>query len=74
MTANAEWEEIRRLLPSYQKSVDRPDIVVRAFRERLVCMLNEILHGEDKHPPLFGDVVAYIYVIEFQKRGMYDTN
>lgn len=65
MTCNAQWPEITvNLLPGQAWS-DRPDLVSRVFRLKLQSMMNEIL----KHHVL-GKVVAYIYTIEYQKRGL----
>ncbi|GBM09057.1 hypothetical protein AVEN_87672-1 [Araneus ventricosus] len=48
-----------------QRPEDRPDIIVCAFNMKL----NELLEDICKHG-IFGTVLAYIYVIEFQKRGL----
>ena len=65
MTCNPIWREIEdNLLPGQQPS-DRPDIVARIFHLKKDCLLHKII--EDK---IFGAVSAYIYVIEFQKRGL----
>ncbi|GBN68518.1 hypothetical protein AVEN_155439-1, partial [Araneus ventricosus] len=48
-----------------QRPEDRPHIIVRVFNMKL----NEILEDICKHG-IFGTVLAYIYVIEFQKRGL----
>ena len=65
MTANPKWPEITRELFPGQTSYDRPDIVARVFRLKKDELINDIY----KHH-IFGRVVAYVYVIEFQKRGL----
>lgn len=47
-----------------RKPQDRPDILARVFRAKF-----EILKAEIVTKKIFGDVAAYVYVIEFQKRG-----
>ncbi|XP_053112177.1 uncharacterized protein LOC128327402 [Hemicordylus capensis] len=48
-----------------QRPEHRPDIIVCVFKMKLTSLLDDIL----KHQ-IFGQVIAYIYVIEFQKRGL----
>uniref|UniRef100_A0A8I6WZN8 ATP-dependent DNA helicase n=1 Tax=Hordeum vulgare subsp. vulgare TaxID=112509 RepID=A0A8I6WZN8_HORVV len=63
------WEEIlNELLPS-QTPQDRPDLVARVFRAKLETM-KEMLFK--KH--ILGVVVAHVYVVEFQKRGLPHTH
>ncbi|GBN37344.1 hypothetical protein AVEN_133031-1 [Araneus ventricosus] len=48
-----------------QRPEDRPDIIESVFNMKLKELLEDICkHG------IFGTVLAYIYVIEFQKRGL----
>ncbi|GBM86653.1 hypothetical protein AVEN_224308-1 [Araneus ventricosus] len=48
-----------------QRPEDRPDIIIRVFNMKLKELLEDICkHG------IFGTVLTYIYVIEFQKRGL----
>ena len=48
-----------------QKAPDRPDLVARVFNLKLKdLMANLIDHN------LLGAVIGYIYVIEFQMRGL----
>ncbi|XP_031120878.1 uncharacterized protein LOC116024115 [Ipomoea triloba] len=44
---------------------DRPDIVCRVFQMKLDSLVKEIRTGN-----LFGVVIAVVYTIEFQKRGL----
>ena len=65
MTCNPKWEEISNELLPGQTAQDRPDIVARVFYGKLEAM-KDILFK--KH--ILGVVVAYVYVNEFQKRGL----
>ncbi|DAZ98750.1 TPA: LOW QUALITY PROTEIN: hypothetical protein N0F65_003806, partial [Lagenidium giganteum] len=65
MTCNPEWPEIKRELESGQSSAERPDRIFRVFDAKLKAMMKEI--RDDK---IFGTCVAFVYVIEFQKRGL----
>ncbi|KAG9219893.1 hypothetical protein CCMSSC00406_0010065 [Pleurotus cornucopiae] len=65
VTANPHWEEIEHELLPGQTSYDRPDLVARVFQLKKKAILEEIqTHG------IFGRTVAYVYTIEFQKRGL----
>ncbi|XP_062217825.1 uncharacterized protein LOC133918083 [Phragmites australis] len=65
MTCNPNWDEITRVLYPGQIPQDRPDLVVRVFRAKLEELKKQLL---DKH--MLGKVKAYVYVVEFQKRGL----
>ena len=45
-TANPKWEEIQRELEPGQTPTDRPDIVVRVFKQKLTLMLDLILKSQ----------------------------
>jgi hypothetical protein len=63
-TANPRWTEItQELLPS-QQPADRPDIVARVFRLKLLELLTDLKNG------LFGPYAGHVYTIEYQKRGL----
>ncbi|XP_031127489.1 uncharacterized protein LOC116029578 [Ipomoea triloba] len=65
-TCNPKWPEIQRyMLRSNLKPEDRPDILCRVFKIKLDELVKEIRAGK-----LFGKVVAVVYTIEFQKRGL----
>ncbi|XP_075478977.1 uncharacterized protein LOC142519842 [Primulina tabacum] len=66
MTCNPDWKEIRENLFEGQLARDRPDLVSRVFRAKLLGLMDQIL----KKVYIFGHVVAYVYVIEFQKQGL----
>ncbi|XP_038709423.1 uncharacterized protein LOC120004225 isoform X1 [Tripterygium wilfordii] len=66
-TCNVQWVEIQNalnLIPG-QKIEDRPDIVSRVFHMKLDEFMSDIKKGH-----YFGKVVAAIYTVEFQKRGL----
>ncbi|WVZ95702.1 hypothetical protein U9M48_041434 [Paspalum notatum var. saurae] len=65
MTCNPNWDEIKRELLPWQTPQDRPDLVVRVFHAKLE-ELKKKLTKED----ILGKVRAYVYVVEFQKRGL----
>ncbi len=65
MTCNPNWQEILDELLPGQTPQDRPDLVARVFRAKLETM-KEML--TKKH--ILGVVKAYVYVVEFQKRGL----
>lgn len=65
MTTNPRWSEITDSLGPNERPSDRPDIVARVFQLKL----KELIHAitVDK---VFGEVLARVHVIEFQKRGL----
>ena len=65
VTCNPNWPEITNELHTHQTAADRPDLVARVFKLKLAALMQEIVKKE-----LFGKVVAYVKVIEFQKRGL----
>jgi hypothetical protein len=64
MTANPAWPEVEHALLYNQTASDRPDLVVRIFHAKLQSLMKDIKQG------VLGDVAAYLYTIEFQKRGL----
>jgi len=73
MTCNPNWEDIQeaiRFENSKGKTVQqeahfRPDIIARAFHIRVKKLISRLVDDE-----IFGKVLAYIAVIEHQKRGL----
>ncbi|XP_051165645.1 uncharacterized protein LOC127284299 [Leptopilina boulardi] len=65
MTCNPNWKEIKENLLPHQTAADRPDIVTRVFALKVKHLLKVIVDNK-----LFGEVKSYVYVIEFQKRGL----
>ena len=64
MTANSGWPEVKAALLPGQSPNDRPDLTVRAFKAKLQSLIQEIRQG------VLGQINAYLYTIEFQKRGL----
>ncbi|KAE8881433.1 hypothetical protein PF003_g34407 [Phytophthora fragariae] len=65
MTCNPTWEEIQEKIPEPNQSAqDRPDIVARVWQQKLAELLKDLDEG------VLGRVMARIYVVEFQKRGL----
>ena len=58
MTTNPKWKEIRENLQAGQESHDRPDIIVRVFRQKLKALMSLIQRGG------FGKIQAYLYTID----------
>jgi hypothetical protein len=65
MTCNPNWDEIKHELYPGQTPQDRPDLVVRVFRAKLEELKNKLFKKD-----ILGKVRAYVYVVEFQKRGL----
>jgi hypothetical protein len=65
VTANPQWIEITRALLRGQTSYDRPDLVARIFELKKKAIIKEI-HQDG----IFGECAAFVYTIEFQKRGL----
>ncbi|XP_065322694.1 uncharacterized protein LOC135929885 [Gordionus sp. m RMFG-2023] len=64
-TCNPTWPEISENLFNGQTPADRPDIVSRVFKIKLAAFLSDITKNN-----MFGKKLAYVYTIEFQKRGL----
>ena len=64
MTANASWPEIQNTLLNGQEPSNHPDLVVCVFHAKL-CSLIQDLKNE-----VLGAMAAFLYTIEFQKRGL----
>ncbi|KAL6909895.1 hypothetical protein ACP4OV_001554 [Aristida adscensionis] len=65
MTCNPNWDEIKREIYPGQIPQDRSDLVVRVFRAKLEELKKRLLQYD-----ILGKVRAYVYVVEFQKRGL----
>jgi hypothetical protein len=79
LTCNTKWREIQERLHEGQTAFDRPDIVVRVFREKLRRFIHNLklgcYHGgtmvNGKYVNLPSDKMVYImHVIEYQHRGL----
>ena len=64
-TCNPRWPEITENLARYSLPNDRPELVARVFNLKLQALLRDLTVNR-----VFGDVEAYVYTIEFQKRGL----
>ncbi|KAJ9556655.1 hypothetical protein OSB04_011269 [Centaurea solstitialis] len=65
MMCNPNCPEILQELLPGQTPQDRPDLVARVFCAKLEDLKDQLFR---KH--ILGEVGAYVYVIEFQKRGL----
>ncbi|XP_049394611.1 uncharacterized protein LOC125858871 [Solanum stenotomum] len=65
ITCNPSWPEIKEHLSSSDEVQNRPDLISRVFRAKVEELKTDILKGN-----IFGKVVAYMYTVEFQKRGL----
>jgi len=65
MIYNPKWEEIISALKPGEIANDRPNLVTRVFVGKLQHLLDELLKKG-----IFGEVVANIHVIEWQKKGL----
>ena len=65
ITCNPNWPEIKNALLPGQTAQDRPELISRVFNMKLKAIFNDILKEN-----IFGKVLAYLYTIEFQKRGL----
>lgn len=65
MTCNPNWVEVTRELLPGQTPADRPDLVARVFEMKKEELIRDIYKNG-----VLGRTVAYVYTIEFQKRGL----
>ena len=65
MTCNPKWPEIQAGLMEGQTAQDRPDLVSRVFKLKKDQLMKDITKN-----CIFGEVSAYLWVVEFQKRGL----
>ncbi|XP_073277631.1 uncharacterized protein [Primulina huaijiensis] len=65
MTSNPNWPEIKALCLSSDEIHNRPDLITRIFHAKLQVLKDELFKKD-----IFGHVIAYTYVIEFQKKGL----
>jgi hypothetical protein len=61
---NPKWKEITDALLPGQIAKDHPDLITRVFNLKLDALLKDIKDG------VLGNVIAKIWVIEFQKRTL----
>ena len=65
LTCNPNWQEIGDALGCGENVQDRPDLVARVFKLKKDQLLDDIIKEG-----ILGKVVAYCWVIEWQKRGL----
>ncbi|KAM0826906.1 hypothetical protein ACQ4PT_068551 [Festuca glaucescens] len=70
-TCNPKWDEITEALrvEPGQRHPDRPDITTRVFKLKIDEFIGDVKDGTT-----FGPIDAYLYVVEFQKRGLPHTH
>ena len=64
MTTNPKWAEIKTNLEHGQQAHDRPELVVRVFKQKLYRLINLLKDGG------FGELQVWLYSIELQKRDL----
>jgi hypothetical protein len=64
-TCNPKWTEITELLRPGETPQDRPDLVARVFKLKMDQLMDDLVKNM-----LFGKVVGYLSVVEWQKRGL----
>lgn len=64
-TCNTKWREISENLFPQKSPLDRPDIIARVFYLKLTSLLDEVFKKG-----VLGQTKAYMWVVEFQKRGL----
>ncbi|XP_074300228.1 uncharacterized protein LOC141631460 [Silene latifolia] len=57
--------KIKDQLAPGEEAQNRPNLVAGVFRANLLALKKQIVEKQ-----IFGEVVAYVYVVEFQKRGL----
>lgn len=65
ITCNPRWPEITENLLPGQSPNDRPDLICRVFKLKLKEFMKDLTRYH-----IFGPDVAFVNVVEFQKRGL----
>ena len=65
MTCNPSWTEITSELLPFQTPQDRPDLLTRIFRAKFEKLKEDVINKG-----VLEEVKSYMYVTEFQKRGL----
>lgn len=68
MTFNPNWPEIKRIVTKFRPGTtcnDIANICVRLFYIKCRAILSDIISGK-----VFGYVISWFWVVEFQKRGL----
>jgi hypothetical protein len=65
MTTNPEWPEILANIPPGGVAYNHLTIVARVFQLKLKQLLHQLINMKQ-----LGTVVAFVYTIQFEKRGL----
>ncbi|XP_069144240.1 uncharacterized protein [Solanum lycopersicum] len=65
MTCNPSWPGIQEHLQPMEEVQNRPDLISRVFRAKV-----EEIKTDIQKRNIFGKVAAFMYTVEFQKRGL----
>jgi hypothetical protein len=65
LTSNPNWPKIKNKLLPAQSPADHPDLVVRVFHLYQNLLITDLMDQN-----IFGDTVAQVHSIEFQKCGL----
>jgi hypothetical protein len=65
ITCNPCWPKIKEELEQQEEAQNRPDLIAQVFRAKLKELKNELFKKK-----IFGEVAAYVYVIEHKKIGL----
>ena len=64
-TCNPQWKEVLDELMHGERPGDRPDLIARVFHLKLLSLVRELTVDN-----ILGEVAAWCYVVEYQKRGL----
>ncbi|XP_076066073.1 uncharacterized protein LOC143039717 [Oratosquilla oratoria] len=66
-TMNPRWPEVKEATNRFggASGADRPDLMSRIFKLKLDSLIDDLIHKK-----AFGAVKAYLYSVEWQKRGL----
>ena len=65
MTCNSNWKVNKKDFLPNQNPKDKPDILVTVSKKKLDVLMIGVFKGH-----LLSSVAAYLYIVEFQKRGL----
>ncbi|EOD52732.1 putative atp-dependent dna helicase pif1 protein [Neofusicoccum parvum UCRNP2] len=71
-TCNPKWPEVLAGLDAGEAPTERPDVVVNVFQRKFRALMKDLTSSSRRvgQGYVFGRVLAYTWVIEFQKRGL----